>query len=89
VKQRLIAIAGRRMTADGSLRIDSREHRTQGQNREAARARFIGLLKEAARKPKKRRATKPRAAVREKRLTSKKLRGAVKELRNRARPSED
>jgi len=89
VKQRLIAIAGRRMTADGSLRIDSREHRTQGQNREAARARFIGLLKEAARKPKKRRATKPRAAVREKRLASKKLRGAVKELRNRARPSED
>jgi len=65
VKQRLIAIAGRRMTADGSLRIDSREHRTQGQNREAARGlvalRFFGFqatgrgareetdLKEAAR----------------------------------------
>ena len=89
VKQRLIAIAGRRMTADGILRIDSREHRTQGQNREAARARFIALLKEAARKPKKRRPTKPRTAVREERLASKKLRGVVKELRNRARSSED
>ena len=89
VKERLVAIAGRRMTADGVLRIDSREHRTQGQNREAARARFIGLLQEAARKPKKRRPTKPRAAVREKRLASKKLRGVVKEMRNRARPGED
>lgn len=89
VKRRLIAIAGRRITADGVLRIDSREHRTQGRNREAARARFISLLQEAARRPKKRRPTKPRPALREKRLTSKKLRSVVKELRNRARPSED
>lgn len=89
MKERLVAIAGRRMTADGVLRIDSREHRTQGQNREAARARFIDLLQEAARKPKKRRPTKPRAAVREKRLASKKLRGVVKEMRKRARPGED
>ena len=43
MKERLIASAGSRMTADGVLRIDSREHRTQGQNREAARARFIGV----------------------------------------------
>ena len=89
VKERLIAIAGSRITADGVLRIDSREHRTQGQNREAARARFIGLLLKAARRPKKRRPTKVRAAVREKRLASKKQRSAVKELRNRARPSEE
>ena len=89
VKERLTAIAGSRMTADGVLRIDSREYRTQGQNREAARARFIGLLQEAARKPKKRRPTKVRASVREKRLASKKQRGVVKELRNRARPGED
>ncbi len=89
MKDRLIAIAGSRMTTDGVLRIDSREHRTQGQNREAARARFIGLLQQAARRPRKRRPTKVRAAVREKRLASKKLRGVVKELRNRTRGSED
>src|SRR5258705_8083322 len=71
MKERLIAIAGSRMIAGGVLRIDSREHRTQGQNREAARARFIGLLQQAARRPKKRRPTKVRAAVREKRLDSK------------------
>src|SRR6185436_4760783 len=40
VKSRLIALAGHRMTTDGVLLIDSREHRTQGQNREAARARL-------------------------------------------------
>src|SRR6266550_5968322 len=35
VKERLAAMAGSRMTADGVLIIDSREHRTQAQNREA------------------------------------------------------
>jgi ribosome-associated protein len=89
VKERLIALAGNRMTAGGVLLIDSREHRTQAQNRDAARARLIGLLQQSARRPKKRTATKPRPAAREKRLASKKLRGTVKELRGRARGSED
>lgn len=81
VKERLIALAGSRITADGVLLIDSREHRTQAQNREAARARLITLLQHAARKPKKRRRTKPHPAAREKRLAAKKLRSAVKESR--------
>jgi ribosome-associated protein len=81
VKERLKAVAGSRLTADGVLLIDSREHRTQGQNREAARARLVALLQQAARRPKKRRATKPKPAAREKRLASKKLRSVVKERR--------
>src|SRR4029434_8851187 len=48
VKDRLIFAAGNRMTSDGVLLIDSREHRTQLQNREAARARFVALLQHAA-----------------------------------------
>ena len=40
VKRRLIALAGSRMTGEGVLLIDSREHRTQTQNRDAARARL-------------------------------------------------
>src|SRR5687768_3563399 len=40
VRARLIALAGNRMTAEGVLLLDSREHRTQAQNREAARARL-------------------------------------------------
>ena len=89
VKERLIALAGNRMTTDGVLLIDSREHRTQGQNRDAARRRFVALLQRATKLPKKRRPTKPRAAAREKRLASKKLRSTVKELRGRRRQSED
>jgi ribosome-associated protein len=52
VKQRLIALAGTRISGDGVLLIDSREHRTQAMNREAARARLIALLQLAARRPK-------------------------------------
>lgn len=83
VKERLIALAGARVTNEGVLLIDSREHRTQAQNREAARARLVALVQHAARRPKKRRPTKPRPASREKRLASKKLRSAVKESRRR------
>lgn len=83
VKARLVALAGRRMTAEGVLIIDSREHRTQAQNRDAARARLMALLQRASTRPKKRRPTKPRAAARETRLASKKKRSAVKKLRGR------
>src|SRR5215212_5530621 len=78
VQQRLIAIAGHRMTADGVLLIDSRTYRTQAQNREEARARLVALLEQAARPPKPRRPTRPKAAARERRLSAKKQRSAVK-----------
>jgi ribosome-associated protein len=81
VKARLIAMAGRKMTADGVLVIDSREHRSQAQNREAARARLDALVQAAARRPKKRRPTRPSAASRQRRLESKKRRAAIKALR--------
>jgi len=81
VKQRLQALGGKRVTADGVLLIDSREHRTQAQNREAARARLVALVQAAAIRPKRRRATRPKAAAREKRLSSKKQRGEIKKLR--------
>jgi ribosome-associated protein len=88
VKDRLIGLGGNRITTEGVLLIDSREHRTQAQNREAARVRLVALLRHAARRPKKRRPTKPRPAAREKRLESKKMRSAVKELRSRGRPDD-
>jgi ribosome-associated protein len=87
VKERVIALAGNRMTAGGVLLIDSREHRTQLQNRDAARRRLVALLQQAAKRPKKRRPTKPRAGAREKRLATKKFRSAVK--RSRGRQCED
>ena len=81
VKERLLALAGHRATADGVLLIDSREHRSQTQNREAARARLVALVQLAAKRPKARKPTKPRKGAREKRLDSKKRRGAIKTLR--------
>jgi ribosome-associated protein len=83
VKARLISLAGKRITSDGVLLIDSREHRTQAQNREAAVARLIALIQQAARRPKKRRKTKPSARARETRLTSKRHRGEIKAGRRR------
>ena len=85
MKARLMLLAGNRVTADRVLLIDSREHRTQLQNREAARERLIALLQQAARRPKTRKPTKPRAAAREKRLDAKKRRSVVKVLRRRRR----
>jgi len=89
VIQRLIALAGTRMTQDGMLLIDSREHRTQAQNRLAARARLVMLVREALVRPRVRRPTKPRPAAREKRLTGKKRRSSIKELRGRNRSGDD
>jgi ribosome-associated protein len=89
VKQRLRTLAGSRMIAGDVLLIDSREHRTQAQNREAARARLHALIEHAARRPKKRRPTQPKAAAREKRIATKKRRAAVKQLRGRSRAHDE
>jgi ribosome-associated protein len=89
VKARLAALAGKKLSADGVLLIDSREHRTQAQNRAAARARLAALLQLASIRPKKRRKTKPSRAARERRLVSKGERSRVKARRAAVRRDED
>ena len=89
VKARLRVLAGSRMTAAGVLVLDSREHRTQGQNREAARARLVAMIQQAAIRPRTRRPTKPGRAAKERRLTAKKRRADVKGTRGRSRVDED
>ena len=89
VKHRLVALAGTRMTQDGVLLIDSREHRTQSQNREAARERLVALVRRALVRVRARRPTRPKAGASEKRLTGKKLRGTVKALRGRTRNTDE
>ena len=81
VKERLATLAGSRLSADGVLLIDSRAHRTQLQNREAARERLVELLQQAAKRPKKRRPTKPTKASKERRLESKTKRARIKRAR--------
>ena len=84
VKARLRRLAGRRLSGGDVLVIDSREHRTQPENRAAARTRLASLLRQAARTPKTRRRTRPPRAAKEKRLDLKKRRGVVKALRRRS-----
>jgi ribosome-associated protein len=89
VRDRLVALAGKQITTSGVLVIHSSEHRTQAQNRQAARARLVALVQRAAARPKKRKPTKPYQAAREKRLASKKLRSAVKSSRSDGRRLDD
>jgi ribosome-associated protein len=89
VKSRLTTLAGSRITAEGVLVIQSREHRTQGQNREAARARLAALIQQALIRPKSRTPTKPTRSAKERRLTAKKRRASVKGLRAGASGDQD
>jgi ribosome-associated protein len=78
---RLMKLAGRRLTDDGVLVIDARQHRTQERNRADARERLAALVAEAAVPPKPRRATRPTLASKTRRLEAKSRRGAVKRMR--------
>jgi len=81
VKARLRALAGSRLNADGTLLIVARNHRTQEGNRRAALSRLEQLIERASIEPKKRRATRPTAGSRQRRLDSKRERQQVKRLR--------
>jgi ribosome-associated protein len=88
VKARLAALAGRRISTDGVILIDSREHRTQAGNREAARARLSAMVAQAFRRPRPRRPTAPTKASRERRLEAKTQRAGLKAARGRVKPSD-
>jgi ribosome-associated protein len=67
---------------DGTLTIVASEHRSQLQNRTAARARLAMLLTEAlAPPPPARRATRPSRAATQRRLDEKRRRGTIKAAR--------
>lgn len=88
-KRRLITLAGSKMNSEGILLIDSRENRLQSQNRVAARARLVALIRQALVRPRTRRPTRPKAGAREKRLTVKKLRSSIKAGRGRRREGDE
>ncbi|MFM7396670.1 MAG: alternative ribosome rescue aminoacyl-tRNA hydrolase ArfB [Gammaproteobacteria bacterium] len=85
VKYRLRALAGRRLTDDGSLLIVAREHRSQEQNRREAEQRLADLIRAASVEPKIRRKTRPTRASGLRRLESKTRRSSVKRGRGRVR----
>lgn len=81
VKERLVSLAGSRMTEDGFLLIEAHRFRTQEQNRADAIQRLAELIQRALHVPKKRRATRPTLASQTRRIQSKKRHGETKKLR--------
>jgi ribosome-associated protein len=83
VKARLEALSGARLTQEGVLVLFAQEHRSQEMNRQAARERLLALIRQAAVRPRTRRATRPTLASKLKRLEGKTRRSGVKGLRGR------
>lgn len=82
VRQRLIQLAGRRITREGELIIDARRFRTQERNRQDAIERLVELIRQATAKPRVRRETKPSKEARKRRLENKRRKSALKRSRS-------
>jgi ribosome-associated protein len=81
VRSRLERLAGSRLTRAGVLVITAQRHRTQERNRTDALERLRELIRRAAIAPIPRKATRPTAGARERRLESKKRRSDLKGMR--------
>ncbi|HLA72628.1 MAG TPA: alternative ribosome rescue aminoacyl-tRNA hydrolase ArfB [Steroidobacteraceae bacterium] len=85
VKARLRNLAGQRLTDAGEILIQARESRSQEQNRRDAEGRLLDLIRRALIVPKKRHATKPTRASKERRLDTKARSQKNKRLRGKVR----
>lgn len=83
VKARFKRLYRTRITADGAILIEAKQHRQQGLNRQAARDRLVELVKAALEPPKRRIRTRPTHGSVRRRLATKKQRGEVKALRSK------
>lgn len=83
VRQRLLQRPDRRINKDGILIIKSQQSRSQETNRRKACETLVSLVQEALIERRKRKKTKPSRSSVSKRIDRKKLRGKVKELRQK------
>lgn len=81
VRDRLMHLAGKRLTEEGVIVIDARRFRSQDRNRQDARERLAALIRQAVARPKPRRKTRPTAASQERRLEEKHRRSKIKRVR--------
>ena len=81
VRNRLLQLAGKRITDDGVVIIEARRFRTQERNRQDALDRLVTLIRKAAVRPRTRRKTKPTRTSIEQRIDTKKRRGQTKQTR--------
>ncbi len=87
-KERLLRRADRRINDEGVLVLKVQQHRSQEQNREEALRKLVEMIQAVTVEPKPRRATKPSAAARRKRLERKNQRSTVKSLRRPPAPDQ-
>jgi ribosome-associated protein len=80
-RNRLRRLAGQRLVDDGSILISARSERSQDQNRRDALERLAELIRAALIEPKIRKKTRPTLGSKERRIESKKRRGATKQGR--------
>ena len=85
VKDRLLALPGRRVNKDGVLIIKAQSARTQEQNRALALARLDELVEAASQEPTVRRPTRPTYGSKQRRLEGKAIRSQVKADRGKVR----
>ena len=81
IKDRLIKLAGNKVTHQGMVIIVAKRFRSQERNRQDAENRLIALIRKALIDPKKRIHTHPSKASKIKRLEAKKQKGTIKCLR--------
>lgn len=89
VRQRLLRLAGKRISEDGILIIEAKRYRSQERNRKDAIDRLVNLIRKAAAKPKSRKKTKPTQASKRRRLEEKRRRSEIKRLRRPVQPPEE
>ena len=80
-RERLLRKLASRLTTDGVLTVSVSDTRSQHRNREIAEERLNEVVNAALVVPKKRKATRPTRAAKEKRLDSKKLHSKKKQNR--------
>ena len=78
MRNRLRRLAGQKLVDDGTILFKSMSERSQEQNRRAAQARLEALIRAAMVEPKIRKKTRPTKGSMERRIESKKRRGATK-----------
>jgi ribosome-associated protein len=88
-RARLAAAAATRLDADGRLLVTSQRTRDQGRNLEDAREKVRRLVEAARVEPKRRRATRPSAGARDRRVRKKKETAERKRGRGRVGADDD
>ena len=89
IKTRLLHLAAGYINKEGILTVTAKRYRTQERNRKEAVRKLVGLIRQAAQKPKTHKKTRVPWSSKQNRLESKKRRGMIKSTRRSVRGLEE